>query len=208
MAATGQTAEAATAVMWPPEGRVVLHGVSWERYEALLAALGDDYPALRMTYLEGTLEIMTTSPTHERIKKVIARLLEIWALERDVVFNGYGAATFRKREPKRGLEPDECYVLGELKDVPDLAIEVVHTHGGIDKLSVYAGLRVREVWFWEDGTFGVYALAGDVYSRNEKSVLLPALDIAELAAFVRRAVEAPDQTAVVRAYQNVLRGRG
>jgi Uma2 family endonuclease len=191
--------------MWPPEGRVVLHGVSWERYEALLAALGDDYPALRMTYLQGTLEIMTTSPTHERIKTIIARLLEIWALERDVVFNGYGAATFRKRQAERGLEPDECYVLGELKDFPDLAIEVVHTHGGIDKLKVYAGLGVREVWFWENGSFAIYALQGDAYQRREKSTLLSALDVAELALFVRRAVEESDQTAVVRAYQSALR---
>jgi Uma2 family endonuclease len=206
--ASAQSTENATAAMWPPEGRVVLHGVPWERYEALLAALGDDYPALRMTYLKGTLEIMTTSPMHERIKTIIARLLEIWALEREVVFNGYGAATFRKREAERGLEPDECYVLGELKDFPDLAIEVVHTHGGIDKLQVYAGLRVREVWFWEDGAFAIYALAGDLYQRSDKSAILPELDVAELASFVQRAEKESDQTAVVRAYQNALRGRG
>jgi hypothetical protein len=50
-------------------GRVVLNNVSWETYEALLAALGDDYPALRMTYRGGTVEIMTTSAIQERIKK-------------------------------------------------------------------------------------------------------------------------------------------
>src|SRR5262245_52474412 len=96
------------------EGRVLLHGVSWESYEGLLRALGDDHPSLRLTYLHGSLEIMTTSPRHERFKKLIARLLEAWAEESDVRLDGYGAATFRSAAASRGLEPDECYALGEL----------------------------------------------------------------------------------------------
>ena len=129
----------------------MLYGVSWEQYEALLAALGADHPSLRMTYLLGTLELTTTSRRQEHIKKLLARLLEAWAEEVDQFFNGYGAATFRKREVERGLEPDECYVLsappgGEFTGFPDLAIEVVHRHGVIDKLAAYAGLGVREVW--------------------------------------------------------------
>ena len=132
-------------------GPVMLYGVSWEQYEALLAALGADHPSLRMTYLLGTLELTTTSRRQEHIKKLLARLLEAWAEEVDQFFNGYGAATFRKREVERGLEPDECYVLsappgGEFTGFPDLAIEVVHRHGVIDKLAAYAGLGVREVW--------------------------------------------------------------
>ncbi|MBI2389893.1 MAG: Uma2 family endonuclease [Deltaproteobacteria bacterium] len=191
--------------MWPPEGRVVLRGVSWARYEALLAALGDDYPSLRLTYLKGTLEIMTTSRLHERIKKLLARLLEMWAVERGRTLEGEGSATFRKREAERGLEPDECYMLGPDRDFPDLAIEVVHTHGGIDKLDVYAGLGVREVWFWEDGAIAVYALVGERYERHSTSALLPDLDLAQLASFVSRGLGERDQTALVRAYRDALR---
>ena len=183
-------------------GRIVLHNVSWERYEALLQLLGDDYPALRMTYLEGTLEIMTTSPEHEQLKKMIARLLELWALERDVRLEGYGAATFRKRAEERGLEPDECYVLGELGDVPDIAIEVVHRHGSIDKLDVYAGLGVPEVWYWESRELVVYRLVGRTYERRESSQVLPNLDVAQLSAVV---ASAEDQTAAVRAYRALIR---
>jgi Uma2 family endonuclease len=184
------------------DGAVVLHGVTWERYEALLRLLGDDYPALRMTYLEGTLEIMTTSPLHERLKKMLARLLEQWAVEKGRTLNGYGAATFRKKAKERGLEPDECYVLGDLVDVPDLAIEVVHTSGGIDKLDVYAGLGVKEVWFWDNGGLAVYHLVGDAYEPRPRSELLPDLDLAQLSSFVNT----NDQTAAVRAYRDALRG--
>ena len=57
---------------------VVVHGVSWEQYETLRAAL-DDIPGLRMTYLEGALEIMSPSSRHEHIKKMVARLVECFA---------------------------------------------------------------------------------------------------------------------------------
>lgn len=189
----------------PSSGRVILHGVPWERYDALVELLGDDYPGLRLTYLEGTLEIMTTSPEHERWKKTIARLIEMWAVERDVRLNGYGAATFRRKAKERGIEPDECYVLGQLVEVPDIAIEVVRTHEGIDKLEVYAGLGVPEVWVWENGALSVHRLVGDAYERHERSTVLPDLDLVELASFVT----IPDQTDAVRAYRDALRrGRG
>ncbi|MEG4506483.1 Uma2 family endonuclease [Microcoleus sp. F6_B4] len=40
------------------------------------------------------------------------------------------------------------------KAIPDLAIEVVFTSGGIDKLQLYKRLGIPEVWFWEDGVPG------------------------------------------------------
>jgi Uma2 family endonuclease len=186
-------------------GPVTLHGVSWEQYEALLDALGNDHPSLRLTYCEGTLEIMTTLPEHERLKTLLARLVELWALERDVPLEGYGSATFRKRAAERGLEPDECYVIGRLlEDMPDIAIEVVHRHGGIEKLDVYAGLGIQEVWYWEDGELVPYALRERAYERCDASELLPALDLAELSAFVRRGA---DQTTTLREYRDALRQR-
>ena len=144
---------------------------------------------------------MTTSPYHERLKKMIARLLEMWAVERNVPLTGYGAATFCKQAMERGLEPDECYVLGELVDVPDIAIEVVYKHV-IDKLDVYAGLGVPEVWIWADGALVVHRLVGSGYQISERSGLLPGLDLAELASFVQRDLS---QTEVVRAYRDGLR---
>ena len=57
------------------EQRIVLHDVAWEEYERLSDCFVDSFP--RMTYLEGTLEIsMPNSPKHERLKKIIARLIE------------------------------------------------------------------------------------------------------------------------------------
>ncbi|NJL49757.1 MAG: Uma2 family endonuclease [Leptolyngbyaceae cyanobacterium SM2_5_2] len=132
------------------EQRLVLEGVTWQQYDALVTLFTNQFPALRMTYLEGTLKLMTTSPEHERLKTILARLIEAFAEELDLDLNGYGSATFRKEAAARGLEPDECYCLRELHEVPDIAVEIVITGGGINKLKVYAGLGVQEVWFWQE----------------------------------------------------------
>jgi Uma2 family endonuclease len=181
--------------------RVVLHGVPWQQYEALLATRGDD-AGVRMTYLEGELELMSPSIDHERLKTMIARLIEIWAVERDRDLNGYGSWTVRKAVRERGLEPDECYVLGAHRpERPDLAIEVVWTNGGLDKLEVYRGLGVPEVWRWRDGVIEVWILRGDAYERGGRSELLPDFDLVLLARF---AVE-ENQTQGVKAYREALR---
>lgn len=183
--------------------RLLLHGVTWHQYDALVNLFMDQFPALRMTYLEGTLELMSTSPEHERLKKIIARLIEAFAEELDLDLNGYGAATFRKQAADRGLEPDECYCFGELQDFPDIALEVVITSGTIDKLRVYQGLGVQEVWFWQKGQFQVYSLLDpdQGYQASPTSPLLPQLDFALLAQFL----DNPQQTQTVKAYRQALR---
>lgn len=180
--------------------RIILYDVAWEQYEQLSDMFVAEFP--RMIYLEGTLEIiMTTSPEHERLKKIIARLLEAYAEEKDINLNGYGSATFRKQTLKRGAEPDECYCIGELNEVPDIAIEIVLTSGGIDKLEVYRGLGVKEVWFWENQQFYFYCLSEDVkYTPISRSVLLPDLDPVLLASFVSEI----NQTQAVKQFRQAI----
>lgn len=187
------------------ESRFVLHGVPWWTYVALRDAL-DDQAGLKMTYLHGTLELMSPSTLHEDAKKIIARLIEVWAMERDVDLRGFGGATFRREAKERGLEPDECYKLGQLDDddVPDIAIEVIVTSGLVDKMQVYAGLGVPEVWEWRPGTntIAVHRLVGDAYERRERSEILPDLDVGLLSTFVR---PGENQTRLAKAYQAALR---
>ena len=174
-----QPADAAT------EQRVLLHGVTWQQYETLLATLGDDFPTLRLSYLEGTLEIMTNSSEHEDLKKTIGMLIEAYLQETRTRFHAGGSTTFRQQAKQRGLEPDESYCLGQKKVVPDLAIEVVITSGLIDKLEIYRGLGVTEVWQWQAGQFSIYHLQSAGYELIEASELLPNLDMALLASHVR-----------------------
>lgn len=182
--------------------RLTLYNISWAQYEAMRTLL-DDVAGLDMTYLEGTLELMSPSRRHEQVKTLVARLVEIFALERGLPLNGYGNMTFKKEAKKRGLEPDECWSLGEMKEVPDIAFEAVITTGDIDKLEVYVGPAIPEVWFWRDGKFRIYEFGGGVYRERAGSAFLPDLDFALLARFA----EQEDQTAAVRAFRDALRAR-
>lgn len=167
-----------------PEPRVVLEGVSWQQYELLLVTLGDDFPGLRLSYLAGTLEIMTNSPLHEELKKMIGMLMEAYFQESGIRFHAIGSATFRKLAHQRGLEPNECYCLGQKKEFPDLAIEVVLSSGVVDKLEIYRGLGVKEVWVWEVGGFTIYHLCMDKYKVVNHSELLPHCNVEQLASHV------------------------
>jgi Uma2 family endonuclease len=186
-----------------PAGRsIVLYGISWDQYEKIREAL-DASPGVRMTYREGVLEIMSPSSEHERDKKTIGRLLEAWADFTGTDLEGYGSTTFRKRAKARGLEPDECYYVGEFqRERPDIAIEVDITSSALDKLDVYAGLAVPEVWSWRSGALVVYRLVEERYEEAARSSLLPDLDLDLLAGFVGRG----RQSQAVRAYREALAG--
>jgi len=183
--------------------RVILHGVPWSHYEVLLALRGEA-SVPRLTYLSGELELMSPSQDRERIKKLLARLLETYALAKGLPLNGFGSWTLRSAPRERGAEPDECYVLGDArgKDRPNLAIEVVWTSGSLDKLAVYGGLGVGEVWFWREGRIEVHVLRDGAYARVERSALLPDLDL----ELLRRFLAYDDQTRAAREYLAELRG--
>lgn len=182
--------------------RVTFRDLGWDDYEALLAMRGDR-PVPRLAYLEGTIELMTPSRDHEILKKKLARLLEAYAEELGADLEGYGSWTIKRRERGRGIEPDECYSIGQAGDVPDLAIEVIWTHGGLDKLEIYRRLGVREVWIWQEGAVTVHALRADSYVPLAVSEILPGVDVGLLGEML----EVPTQSAAVRALRTRLRSR-
>jgi Uma2 family endonuclease len=166
-----------------PEERQTITGVNWKNYEALLNDLGDSLQ-YRVTYLDGVIELMSPSRRHEIRKTIIGSLLEIYFQEKRIRYFPLGSTTFRKQAKRGGVEPDESYCLGIEKEIPDLAIEVVVTSGGIDKLEVYKRLGVAEVWFFRNNQFAVYHLRGESYELVAKSELLPNLDLSILAQYV------------------------
>ncbi|MBI4819743.1 MAG: Uma2 family endonuclease [Deltaproteobacteria bacterium] len=186
------------------DARVILRGVDWWQYETILAIRGDR-AGVRIHYLEGELEIMSPARGHEGTKKAIARLVEAYADELAIELNGYGSLTMRSAPKLRGAEPDECYVLGKIgaEDRVDIAIEVIWTSGGLDKLDIYRGLGTKEVWFWNEGAIEIHALRGNTSERIKRSELLPELDFKKLTSFLN----ADDQSGSVRAYRAWLRKR-
>jgi Uma2 family endonuclease len=179
-----------------PEQRVILCGLSWQRYLALDKALGDDRPGPRFYYLDGDLEIMTTSNEHERIKKWLGGFMDVYFEKAGIEIMPRGQATMRRALKKAGAEPDESWCIGEEKKFPDLVLEIALTSGGVSKLELYRRFNVPEVWFWRRNKLEVFALRddGSGYDRVQASRLLPDLD-----------VELLERCAAIRSWQKARR---
>ena len=179
---------------------VVLDGASWADYQRVLEVRGD-HSAPRIAYLEGRLQIMSPSEDHEAVKSFIGCLVEVWCLERGIDFTPLGSWTLEDKAKDRGIEPDECYVFGPRGPRrPDLAIEVIWTSGGLNKLEIYRQLGVREVWIWRRGELTPHVLRGEYYEAANESAVLPGIDLRQLAGLL-------DQTtgAAIRAYRDLIR---
>src|SRR5437773_9160736 len=79
-----------------------------------------------------------TTLRHEDTKSRMGDLLLVYFLETDTEYYPKGSTTFRQQEHRGGTEADESYCIGTDKAVPDLAIEVVVTSGGLNRLEVYS----------------------------------------------------------------------
>jgi Uma2 family endonuclease len=182
--------------------RLVTYNVPWEHFEVQLALRGDR-PVPRMAYLRGVLELMRPSREHERIKSLIGRLIEAYALERGIDLSPYGGWMLKHAPRESAAEPDECYIVGsdQSGDRPHLVIEVVWTSGGIDKLEIYRRLGIGEVWFWREGRIGVWLLREDRYEKSERSLLFPGLDLEFLCSLI----EKPTALQAVKTMQEHLR---
>jgi Uma2 family endonuclease len=132
---------------------------------------------------------VSPSARHEKLKKRLATLIEFYLIKKRIQHTPMGSTTIRNKLKKAGAEPDECYCIGEEKNIPDLAIEVIITSGSIDKLETYRRLGVAEVWLWEINRLKLYHLREETpsiflsthgYEQITVSELLPELDISLL----------------------------
>lgn len=193
------SAAAETAPPRTEERRVLVEGLPWERYEQLAACFGDSR-AVRLTYIDGSLEIMSPlGAERERIKSNLGVLLKAYLDAAGVRFYRRGGSTLKAPGLAAG-EPDESYCIGTDKAVPDLVIEVVVSSDALSKLPLYRDKGVREVWIWEQGRLTLHCLEDCAYRVRPHSRLLPALDVPRLVQLVGM----PDQYDAVRAFRRTL----
>ena len=125
----------------------------------------------------------------ESIRAMLGSLVSWYCVDHDIDLLPFGSWTIKRKRIRRSAEPDPCYVFGVRRTRPrrpDLAIEVIWTSGGIDKLEVWRKLRVPEVWMWRDGGLRVYRLRGESYRPIPRSQWLPDLDLDLLCRFIDR----------------------
>ena len=203
-------------VQAPIEECVVLHNISWQSYENLLTDLRDR--SIRLTYDDGSLEIMSPSHTHEIYSRLLGQFLEQLTLELNIPIHSGGSTTFKREARKKGLEPDECYWIQhepamrgktefdpDSDPPPDLAIEIDITHSSLDRMAIYAALGVPEVWRFDGESLLIYRRqASGKYRQYRQSPMFPFLPAAELVRFLREA-ETKDETSLLRSFQAWVR---
>lgn len=165
--------------------RVILPGVSWSTYEALLADMQDSHAA-HFAYDQGVLEIMAPSYEHESVKGHLALLVNALAEEFDIDVTGAGSTTFRREDLAKGFEPDECFYIRHAELVrgkkqidltndppPDLVIEIDITGPSLSKFPIFAALGIPEVWRYDGTRVTIFTLAGNEYVERPESIALP-----------------------------------
>jgi Uma2 family endonuclease len=197
-----------------PAQQFVLDAVSWEQYETILEVLGER-PGLRLTYDCGRLEFMSKTLLHGRLGALIALLIHVIAEECNITLGCAGETTLRLKLAKKGLEPDQCFYTSNWPAIrgkdrlnlpddppPDLAVEIDVTRSSLDRMGIYAGLGVPEIWRWVGGALRVYQLNSDSsYDESDESTaFLPGFPVNELLPFLEIA-RIQDDPAMTRAFR-------
>lgn len=171
----------------------VLYGVSWEIYEQLVAEnWGFQFP--RLTYDSGILEInMSNSRQHETDNRKLVRLVEMILLELETDFENAGSTTYKRKDMRKGFEPDSCFYIkslwkleGDIKKdpPPDLIIEVNRTSSSVPRMPIFAAFGVAEMWRLADETVKFYVLQKGVYLETKTSLALPFLSSEKATEFL------------------------
>ncbi len=208
----GKTAAKQNAVRL--DGAVVLDGVDWRTYSRLLRAFAGQR-GVRLTYDRGSLEILSPLLEHDYDARFLGRLIVVLTEELGLPLIGGGSTTLRRQLKQRGIEADECFWIANaprmkgrrrldlrIDPPPDLAVEVDVSRSSMDRLAIYAVLRVPEVWRLDSGAlvFNVLGMDG-VYSMAERSRSFPLVSPPDLLRFLALVQDAGDQNPVVRDFR-------
>ena len=165
-----------------------LLGMTWKDFEYFT---DEEYLGYRISYRDGEITIVSPGRNHERIVQVINRLIVAYCEKFNILDFPFGSTTL-KHPPSVGKEPDISFAFEVDKDIPDLAVEVVFSSGGIADLEKYRILGIKEVWLWQNNEMTFYLLENNSYRTIETSNFLPKISASNLVSFVNRGfVESP-----------------
>ncbi|MEM6435663.1 MAG: Uma2 family endonuclease [Cyanobacteria bacterium P01_D01_bin.115] len=206
------------AILTRPSNLMVLQGVHWTTYQALIHDLAAE-SGKRLTYNQGILEIMVPLPPHERYKSLMGRLVEVTTEETATEIASLGSTTWSREDLQKGLEADECFYIQNERAVrgkdaidltvdppPDLAIEVDNTQSSLNRLEIYQAIGVPEVWRFDGKSMTIYCLVKGQYQSQESSVVLPLLQCADILRFLQTS-QNMGETTWVREFRQWVRAQ-
>lgn len=195
----------------------LLHNIDWQTYSRLLRVFSGQ--RRRLTYDQGILEIMSPLWEHEEPAYLLGRFVDVLTEELNLPCRAGRSVTLRRRRKQRGLESDNCYWIANAPRLkgkrrvdlrvdppPDLAVEVDVSSSSLDRMSIYAALRVPEVWRLSSAGLAFHILEDGVYQVRPNSLAFPMLPSADLAGFLVL-LDNADDTAIVRQFREWVRQR-
>jgi Uma2 family endonuclease len=153
----------------------ICSNTSWEEYEAVLQQKANS-SAYRISFLNDVLKIMSPSRNHEIIKDFIYLLIVSYCDAIELDYYPLGSTTLKQKDKSVGKEPDTSFCFNSLKQIPDLAVEVIFSSGSVEDLEKYQKLGVKEVWFWINNKLEIYVLIDDTYQQQNSSYNLADLN--------------------------------
>jgi Uma2 family endonuclease len=197
---------------------IVMQGISWATYQALLKDLGDGRSA-RLAYDRGVLEIIMPSDLHEFISRLLEAMIRALTEELGLRLRGYGSTTLEREDLEKAAEPDTCFyiqnvdrILGkrlnlETDPPPDLAVEVDITSASRRRFGIYLQLQIPELWRYSQRRgIVIYRFLNGEYVECEVSPTFPMISGTVLMQFVQMAEDDDDNT-VMRAFRQWIRNQ-
>jgi Uma2 family endonuclease len=196
---------------------IVLHGVTWSDYKAMLRIIGER--PIRVTYNQGLMEIFMPSYGHENDSYLLGRMVDTLTEEPEIPVEGGGATTHKREDLDKGAEPDQCYWLRDwailmrgkrqldlnVDPYPDLMIEVEVTHRLLDRLQVFSALGIPEIWRCHGRTLEFLHLQkAGTYRARKHSRNFPAFPLEVAARFLEQG-RATDKTTWIGSFRSYVR---
>lgn len=92
----------------PADSTLTLRNIGWQEYETLLESLRGA-SGLRVSYDQGTLQIVTLSSEHESYSRLIEKLVDRLSARLHIRLLSFGSSTMKRMERGKGTQPDACF---------------------------------------------------------------------------------------------------
>ena len=199
----------------PPGHQALIKNVSWSELEEILEELGEARSS-RISYSNGSLEIMTPLAEHESNKGFISDFVRIILEELGQEYRNLGSTTFKSEAMAQAVEADECfYIQNEaivrgkkridlnIMPPPDLVIEIDITNR--TRFNNYEILGVPELWRYDGKNLEINVLTSGKYTLSTQSLQFPQFPLKQVIPQYLEAGKTQGKMAIMNQFRHWVR---
>ncbi|WP_404784883.1 Uma2 family endonuclease [Altericista sp. CCNU0014] len=188
--------------------------LTWAEYQTLLQELGENR-AIRLTYVQGWVEIRMPSKLHELVNRWLERIIVTLTEELGMSVISLGSTRFDRDTVGQGVEPDSCFYIQNADRIdieaplpvdlpPDLVVKVDISSSSKSHLEIYGAMGVPEIWRYNPQGFAILQLQAGEYVECDLSLAFPQVSTDFLQALIERGKQVNNQNVVIRELRHSL----